>query len=99
MKPSAILVNIAMGELIDEAALVRALSERRIAGAGLDVFQEEPLPAHHALWDQPDALISPHTAVFGGDFWPPVVDLFLDNVGRFKRGLPVLNPVDTRAGY
>jgi phosphoglycerate dehydrogenase-like enzyme len=99
MKPSAILVNIARGELIDEAALVRALSQHWIAAAGLDVFQEEPLPAQHPFWDRPDVLISPHTAVFAGDFWPPVVDLFLDNVERFKRGRPLMNPVDKRAGY
>jgi D-2-hydroxyacid dehydrogenase (NADP+) len=99
MKPSAILVNVARGELIDEEALVRALAERRIAGAGLDAFQREPLPVPHALWEQPNALISPHTASFAGDFWPPVVDLFLENVSRFKRGEPLMNPVDKREGY
>lgn len=99
MKPSAILVNVARGELIDEEALVRALSERRIAAAGLDAFQREPLPAQDPLWAQPNALISPHTAVFAGDFWTPVVDLFLENVRRFKSGDPLVNLIDKQAGY
>jgi D-2-hydroxyacid dehydrogenase (NADP+) len=99
MKPSAILVNVGRGELVDEEALVRALFERRIAGAGLDTFQQEPLPRRHALWEPPNVLVSPHTASFGGDFWPPVVDLFLANVSRFNRGEPLMNPVDKRAGY
>lgn len=99
MKPSAILVNVARGEIVDEPALVRALQSGVIAGAGLDAFEQEPLPADHPLWDLPGVLISPHTATFGGDYWGPIVDLFLDNVRRFKRGQPLLNPVDKGAGY
>jgi phosphoglycerate dehydrogenase-like enzyme len=99
MKPSAILINVARGELVDEEALVEALVGGQIAGAGLDVFREEPLPAHHALWEQPNVLISPHTAAFAGDFWAPLTDLFLENIDRFRSGQPLLNPVDKRAGY
>jgi phosphoglycerate dehydrogenase-like enzyme len=99
MKASAILVNVSRGALIDEQALVRALSERRITAAGLDAFQQEPLPAEHPFWGQPNVLLSPHTAVFAGAFWPPVVDLFLENLGRFKRCDALMNPVDKQAGY
>jgi len=99
MKRSAILVNVARGGLVDERALVRALDTRRIAGAGLDAFDQEPLPAEHPLWRLPNVLISPHTAAFTGDYWAPVVDLFLDNAVRFKAGAPLTNVVDKQAGY
>src|SRR5262249_1221531 len=60
MKPSAVIVNIGRGPVLDEAALVRALQERRIHGAALDVFNSEPLPADHPLWRMPNVLLSPH---------------------------------------
>jgi phosphoglycerate dehydrogenase-like enzyme len=85
--------------LIDEAALLRALEQGRLGGAGLDTFQAEPLGADHPLWHMPNVLISPHVAAFGGEFWRPVVDLFLENVARFKQGAPLLNVVDKHAGY
>jgi phosphoglycerate dehydrogenase-like enzyme len=99
MKPKAILVNVARGKLVDEDALADALEQRRIAGAGLDAFRVEPLPAGHRLWALPNALITPHSASFTGDYWTPVVDLFLDNVARFKRGAPLRNLVDKVRGY
>ena len=63
-----------------------ALDVGQIAGAGLDAFHQEPLPPDHPLWALPNVLITPHTAAFTGDYWTPVVDLFLDNVERFRRG-------------
>jgi phosphoglycerate dehydrogenase-like enzyme len=99
MRPSAVVVNIARGRLIDDAALVRALESGRIAGAGLDAFQEEPLPPSHPYWGLPNVLITPHTAAFAGDYWPPVVDQFLENMRRYKNGQPLLNVVDKKAGY
>jgi phosphoglycerate dehydrogenase-like enzyme len=99
MKPTAILVNIARGQLIDEAALLGALASSRIAGAGLDAFHQEPLPASHPFWSLPNVLITPHTAAFANEYWAPVVDLFLENVRRFRRGAPLLNLVDKRRGY
>jgi phosphoglycerate dehydrogenase-like enzyme len=98
MKPSAVLVNVGRGELVDEQALKEVLSTGRI-DAGLDAFHQEPLPRDHFLWDLPNVLITPHTAPWSGDYWPPVTDLFLGNIGRFQRGDPLLNPVDKRAGY
>jgi phosphoglycerate dehydrogenase-like enzyme len=99
MKPSAVLVNVARGRLVDEDALVEALERGRIAGAGLDAFQTEPLPADHRLWRLPNVLITPHTASFSGDYWPPVVDLFLENLRRFRKGEALINVVDKVRGY
>ena len=99
MKPSALLINVARGRLIDDGALVDALTSGHIAGAGLDAFAQEPLPPAHPLWNAPNLLITPHTAAFTGDYWTPVVDLFLANVARYKRGEPLANVVDKRQGY
>jgi phosphoglycerate dehydrogenase-like enzyme len=99
MRTSAVVINIARGRLIDDAALIRALESGRIAGAGLDAFQEEPLPSSHPYWGLPNVLITPHTAAFAGDYWPPVVDQFLENMRRYKEGKPLLNVVDKEAGY
>jgi len=99
MKRTAILVNVARGRLVDEAALVHALETGTIAGAGLDAFAEEPLPPASPFWKLPNVLISPHTAAFAGDYWAPVVDLFLNNLARFKRGDALVNVVDKHLGY
>lgn len=99
MKPTAILVNVARGRLIDDAALIDALKHGRVGGAALDAFQQEPLPSDHPFWDMPNVLISPHTAAFAGDYWAPVVKLFLENLKRYKRGEELLNVVDKRKGY
>ena len=99
MRSSAVLVNIARGRLIEEAALVDALTHGRIAGAGLDAFEREPLPVESPLWDLPNVILTPHSAAFGRDYWTPVVDLFLDNMARFRRGEPLLNVVDKVRGY
>jgi phosphoglycerate dehydrogenase-like enzyme len=94
MRRHAVLVNVARGGLVDEAALARAILDRTIAGAGLDAFVREPLAADSPLWGLPNVLITPHSASFGGDYWGPVIDLFLQNLERFNRGEPLLNVVD-----
>lgn len=99
MKPTAVLVNVARGRLVDEDALISALERRKIFGAGLDAFVQEPLPPEHRLWTLPNVLISPHSAAFGRDYWRPAVDLFLDNFRRYTEGLPLLNVVDKVHGY
>jgi len=99
MRPSAVFVNVARGRLIDEAALVAALEAKQIAGAGLDAFEQEPLPADHPLWRLPNVLITPHTAAFAGEYWAPVVDLFLENMARYRDGRPLVNVVDKAFGY
>jgi D-2-hydroxyacid dehydrogenase (NADP+) len=99
MKPGALLINVARGQLVDEPALAEALGSGRLGGAGLDAFAREPLSPESPLWAFPNVLITPHTASFSGDYWTPVVDLFLENVGRFERGEPLHNVVDKTRGY
>lgn len=99
MKSSAILVNVARGKLVDEDALADALERGQLRAAGLDAFRVEPLPAGHRLWSLPNVVITPHSASFTGDYWTPVVDLFLENVARFRRGDPLINVVDKTRGY
>ena len=99
MKPSAFLVNIARGSVIDEPALVEALRSGAIAGAGLDVFENEPLPADSPLWDMPNVFISPHisgaTPVYSHRF----TDLLLENLARYRAGQPLRNVVNLERGY
>ena len=99
MKPSAVLVNIARGGVVDEDALIRALREGWIAGAALDVFEEEPLPAAHPLWSMPNVLVSPHVAGFTPHYHERVMGVFSENVRRFVEGQPLLNRVDREQGY
>ena len=99
MKRESLLVNVARGRLVDEAALITALDARRIAGAGLDAFVQEPLPPEHRLWRMPNVIMSPHSAAFGRDYWRPAVDLFLENFRRYVRSEPLLNVVDKEHGY
>jgi phosphoglycerate dehydrogenase-like enzyme len=86
MKPSAFLVNVARGRVVDEPALIAALSERRIAGAGIDCTVEEPLPPSSPLWALDNALITPHTAGETRRYEDNVIDLLLDNLDRLWRG-------------
>jgi phosphoglycerate dehydrogenase-like enzyme len=90
MKPSAMLVNVARGRVVDEAALVEALSARRIAAAGIDCTVEEPLPAASPLWALDNALITPHTAGETRRYEDNVIDLLLENLERIWRGEPRL---------
>jgi phosphoglycerate dehydrogenase-like enzyme len=99
MRTGARFINIGRGATVDEVALVDALHQGRVAGAALDVFEEEPLPADSPLWNAPNTFVSPHMS---GDFegWrEAVVDLFVDNLERFATGRPLRNVVDKRLGY
>jgi phosphoglycerate dehydrogenase-like enzyme len=99
MNPWARFVNVGRGSTVDEAALVRALAEGRIAAAALDVFEQEPLPPSSPLWSMPNAIVSPHMA---GDFagWrEAVVELFVENLERYLTGRPLRNVVDKARGY
>lgn len=99
MRPTARFYNVGRGGTVDERALIEALWTDRIAGAALDVFAQEPLPADSPLWSMLNVIVSPHIC---GDFegWERVVvDLFVENLGRFVRGEPLRNPVDTNAGF
>lgn len=100
MKPTAWLINIARGGLVDEPALVAALQAGQIAGACLDVFAQEPLPQDSPLWDLPNVHIAPHNSA-GGDpnLRARQKAIFLDNLGRFARDEPLANVVDITRGY
>lgn len=99
MMPSAYLINIARGAIVDQAALVRALQEGWIAGAGLDVFEEEPLPSDSPLWGLDNALLSPHVAGFTPRYDELAAALFARNLGLFLAGEPLLNVLNKDRGY
>jgi phosphoglycerate dehydrogenase-like enzyme len=99
MKPTAILVNIGRGSLVQEPALVRALRENWIMGAGLDVFATEPLPAGSPLWDLPNVVVTPHVAGTHPDYMARSADIFLKNLKLYLADKPLLNEVDRSAGY
>jgi phosphoglycerate dehydrogenase-like enzyme len=99
MRPDAYFINIARGEIVDEAALAHALREERIAGAGLDVFSEEPLPPDHPFWGLPNVFLTPHVSWYSPEVRPRTLSLFAENLHRFASGEPLLNVVDKQAGY
>ena len=99
MKPETVLVNVGRGPVIDEGAMVEALSTGRIKGAALDVFDREPLPAGHPLYSLPNVLLSPHCADHTPDWLERAMQFFLDQFERFRNGVPLLNVVDKRLGY
>ncbi|GHB64806.1 2-hydroxyacid dehydrogenase [Streptomyces umbrinus] len=99
MKPGARLVNVGRGGLVDEEALVRHLTDGRLAGAALDVFAHEPLPAASPLWDLPGVIVSPHTAGEVTGWRDDLADLFLDNLTRRAEGRELRNVVDKERGY
>jgi D-2-hydroxyacid dehydrogenase (NADP+) len=86
MKPSALLINVARGRVVDEKALIEALAAKRIAGAGLDVTVEEPLPATSPLWEMENVLITPHTAGETRRYEETVLDFLQENLNRLLRG-------------
>lgn len=99
MKPTAVLINVGRGQLVDEAALVRALQEHRLAGAALDVFRTEPPPAGSALWDMPNVIMSPHSASTVTQENARITELFCDNLRRYLDGRPLRNVLDTERLY
>jgi len=99
MQRSAYLVNVSRGPLIDDAALIGALREQRIAGAALDVFEKEPLPADSEYWTLPNVLITPHSAALTEKLWERHYALLAENLRRWIAGRPLLGVVDKHAGY
>lgn len=99
MKPGCVIVNLGRGSLIDEPALIHALQAGRIAGAALDVTEEEPLPADSPLWSMPNVILTPHISGLGPRYWERVGDLFARNLRAWLDGEPLSNVVDKHAGY
>jgi phosphoglycerate dehydrogenase-like enzyme len=99
MKPDAVVINIGRGPVIDEGAMIEALTAGRIKGAVLDVFDKEPLPAGHPFYALQNVLLSPHCADHTPDWLERAMQFFVDQFGRFAKGEPLMNVVDKRAGY
>ena len=99
MKPSAYVINIGRGPVIDERALVKALQRGWIAGAGLDVFEKEPLPDDSPLWGMQNVILTPHVSGMTAQYDERAVDLFVANLRRYLAGETLFNVVDRDAGY
>jgi phosphoglycerate dehydrogenase-like enzyme len=99
MKPDAFLINVGRGPQVNELALADALRNRRIAGAALDVFEHEPLPADSPLWDLDNLLVTPHTAGLTQKLWDRHYELFSDNLRRYLSREPLQHVVDKHKGY
>ena len=99
MKATAFLVNTARGNIVDQAALIQALEDGEIAGAGLDVFEQEPLPADSPLWDMENVIITTHAGGSSSYRQRRLADFFCQNLDRYLAGKPLLNEVDRSIGY
>lgn len=91
------IINVARGEIVSEPALIEALGSGHLAGAYLDVFETEPLPAASPLWDMPNVLVTPHNSAAASGNDERVLEIFLDNLGRWHRGAPLVNEVASKA--
>ncbi len=101
MKSSAIVMNVGRGPVIDEAALIQALQRKQVAGAALDVFEQEPLPKGHPFWAMENVLVSPHCTdrTSNPDWLDLSAQCFVANVERYVKGEPLMNVVNKKAGY
>jgi phosphoglycerate dehydrogenase-like enzyme len=99
MRPHAYIVNIGRGSVIDQNALVAALAEKRIAGAGLDVFEREPLEPESPLWAMENVILTPHMSGAYKNYNGAACELFAENIRRFRAQRPLLNLVDRALGY
>ena len=99
MKPTAYLINVTRGGLVDQAALIEALRSGRIAGAGLDTTSVEPLPDDSPFWTLPNVIITPHVSAMTDRLGEHLVDFWCENLRRFAGNRPFRGIVDRRAGY
>jgi phosphoglycerate dehydrogenase-like enzyme len=99
MKPNAVLINVGRGPVVDEQALLAALSTNIIKGAALDVFDKEPLPEGHPFYKLQNVLLSPHCADHTPDWLERAMQFFIDQFGRFAKGEPLMSVVDKHLGY
>jgi phosphoglycerate dehydrogenase-like enzyme len=99
MKPTAYFINVGRGASVDESALTQALADRRIAGAAVDVFAQEPPPVGHPLYKLDNVIVSPHVSGFVASYDDDCCTLFAENLRRYLSGAPLLNLVDRATGY
>jgi len=98
-KPGAYLIDVSRGNIVDHAALIKALNEKKLAGAALDVFPEEPLSSKSPLWGMSNVIITPHIAGVSGHYDERAIALFADNLSRYIADLPLYNIFDLKKGY
>jgi phosphoglycerate dehydrogenase-like enzyme len=99
MKPTAYLIDVSRGGVVDHGALVEALGNNWIAGAALDVFPVEPLPQSSPLWELPNLILSPHVAGTSGLYLERAAELFAENLRRYLANEDLLNRYDPKLGY
>lgn len=99
MKNGAFLIDISRGRVVDQVSLIKSLQEGRLAGAALDVFPEEPLPADDPLWGLPNVIITPHIADNSQNYEQQACELFSENLHRYLAGLPLYNVYNSEWGY
>ena len=99
LAPGATLVNVARASIVDQPAMLSALHDGSLGGAVLDVFEQEPLPAEHPLWAMPNVVLTPHSAGFNARHWNHVLDVYADNIERFRAGTTLRHLVDPATGY
>jgi phosphoglycerate dehydrogenase-like enzyme len=99
MKRTAFFINVGRGKVVNEQALIRSLENGVIAGAGLDVFQVEPLPSSSPLWDMENVIVTPHSSVGGDPADEEVLSIFIENIHRFLKGERLMNLIDKERGY
>lgn len=99
MKPTSILINVARGKVVDESALIKALKEKWIFSAGLDVFETEPLPPESELWGLDNVIITPHIAGLNPHYTDRLLDIFIRNLQAYPDISKMINVVDKRLGY
>ena len=99
LRPESVLIHVSRGSLSDEAALEVALRAQGLAGAALDVFEQEPLTANSALWDTPHLVITPHVGGYVADYLERALDVLVENLEYLERGQPPRTVVDRALGY
>jgi phosphoglycerate dehydrogenase-like enzyme len=99
MKPTAVLINVARGGIVNESALAEALHNRQLGGAVIDCFVTEPIPPDHPFFDVPNMILTPHMSGVFDSFWPMMANLLRENLRRFLEGKPILNRVNAKLGY
>jgi phosphoglycerate dehydrogenase-like enzyme len=98
-KPTAYLIDVSRGGIVEHGALIKALNDHRLAGAALDVFPEEPLPPKSPLWGMPNVIITPHIAGISAHYDERAVALFAENLSRYIADLPLYNIFNLQRGY
>jgi phosphoglycerate dehydrogenase-like enzyme len=99
LKPSAYLIDISRGGIVDHTALINALKDRKIAGAALDVYPEEPLPSESPLWKLPNVILTPHISGNTPNYDERAIEMFAANLQRYLAGQPLYNRIDPQRGY